>query len=367
MQRLAYYSLLIVVWFTSEIIQGQEPKPKYASKLHELFNKLEDEFQAKIKRLPQDDKYDKAVQKLETALVLQQIDLIKQHSQDRVASELLLRFVNYEWTSPNVSDIALDVLSKSFRDAPDAGLIAWELRTASDKPKALQFIQSVHGHHSRRDARAYAAYAEAYRLNSQGRLMGIPERDAIKLLEEAEKKLQRVVEEYGDVKGSDEIEPHTGRSLKEVISDDLYQVRHLSPGRKTPDFAGVTLDSKTIKLSEYAGKIVVLEFWESEGPRWSVQESQEIVAELFGKPVSLITINRDKKTDPARTAAKELKLSCPVICDAPEFKISHDYRAEFTPTSMILDHTGAIRVAEGNEKKKDLILRLLRSTPAVKK
>ncbi len=37
----------------------------------------------------------------------------------------------------------------------------------------------------------------------------------------------------------------------------------LKPGEKAPDFTLKTLDGKTVKLSDFKGKVVILHFWKS--------------------------------------------------------------------------------------------------------
>ena len=44
----------------------------------------------------------------------------------------------------------------------------------------------------------------------------------------------------------------------------LHEIRHLSVGKEAPDIEGEDQDGKRFKLSDYRGKVVLLDFW-SEG------------------------------------------------------------------------------------------------------
>jgi peroxiredoxin len=41
----------------------------------------------------------------------------------------------------------------------------------------------------------------------------------------------------------------------------LFELRHLRIGKVAPDIVGEDLDGVKFKLSDYRGKVVVLDFW----------------------------------------------------------------------------------------------------------
>ena len=71
---------------------------------------------------------------------------------------------------------------------------------------------------------------------------------------EATAMLQQAAEEYGDV-------PMRGRTLKEVAAGDLFEATRLQIGMEAPDITGDDIDGVEFKLSDYRGKVVVLDFW----------------------------------------------------------------------------------------------------------
>ena len=71
---------------------------------------------------------------------------------------------------------------------------------------------------------------------------------------ELEKMLSDVSENYADVE--------FGRGkLGELAESELFVFKYLSVGKVAPDIEGVDLDGEAFKLSEYRGKVVMLDFW----------------------------------------------------------------------------------------------------------
>jgi len=52
-----------------------------------------------------------------------------------------------------------------------------------------------------------------------------------------------------------------GRPFSEVIAGDRFQLEHLRIGMVAPDIVAKDLDGVEFKLSDYRGKVVVLDFW----------------------------------------------------------------------------------------------------------
>ncbi len=69
-----------------------------------------------------------------------------------------------------------------------------------------------------------------------------------------EKMLSDIAENYADVK--------FGRStLGKMAGDELFVFKFLSVGKVAPDIEGIDLDGEEFKLSDYRGKVVLLDFW----------------------------------------------------------------------------------------------------------
>ena len=72
---------------------------------------------------------------------------------------------------------------------------------------------------------------------------------------ESEKLLEEAADKYADVKTA--FDGTVGRKAK----SELFDLRHLSVGKAAPEVKGVDQDGKHFKLSDYKGKVVLLDFW----------------------------------------------------------------------------------------------------------
>ena len=88
---------------------------------------------------------------------------------------------------------------------------------------------------------------------STSRKLTLQDRD--KAVKDAEALFEQAVEKYGDV-----ILPRVG-SVGEKAKAVLFEIRHLVVGREAPDIEGKDQDGQLFKLSDYRGKVVLLDFW----------------------------------------------------------------------------------------------------------
>ena len=69
-----------------------------------------------------------------------------------------------------------------------------------------------------------------------------------------EKLLDSVIAEYKDVK-------LYNRPLTAMAEGNLFEYRFLSEGKTVPEIEGIDMDESPFKLSDYRGKVVMLDFW----------------------------------------------------------------------------------------------------------
>jgi hypothetical protein len=102
------------------------------------------------------------------------------------------------------------------------------------------------------DAKLAREFADLY---GKDYLDGLRRRDRAKAAGEAEALLVRATRDYGDVKLPD------GETVAEKAGPELFGIRHLSVGKQAPDIEGADQDGVRFKLSDYRGKVVLLDFW----------------------------------------------------------------------------------------------------------
>ena len=62
-------------------------------------------------------------------------------------------------------------------------------------------------------------------------------------------------DKYGDLKTT------SGRTFRELVEGDYFQLQNLRIGMVAPDIVAADFDGVEFKLSDYRGKVVVLDFW----------------------------------------------------------------------------------------------------------
>src|SRR5262249_2437788 len=73
---------------------------------------------------------------------------------------------------------------------------------------------------------------------------------------EIEDLFERCTEDFADV------ELHKGyRKLGDLAKGDLFEKRNLVIGKAAPEITGKDIDGTEFKLSDYRGKVVVIDFW----------------------------------------------------------------------------------------------------------
>lgn len=85
---------------------------------------------------------------------------------------------------------------------------------------------------------------------------GLLRRDRAEAVAEVEAAFERAAKEYAEVKL-----PYGGLTVGQKAESELYELRHLSVGKRSPEIAGEDQDSRPLALSDFRGKVVLLYFW----------------------------------------------------------------------------------------------------------
>ncbi len=135
-----------------------------------------------------------------------------------------------------------------------------------------------------------------------------------------------------------------------------HQTR-VSTGDKAPDFTLKTLEGKEVRLSDYKGKVVLINFWASWCPpcRAEMPLFEDVYKRYRDKGFEILAISTDVNEEAVHKFLKDIKVSFPILMD--DGKVSEIYGITGLPTSYLLDRDGKvirIRLGEYKEVETDL-------------
>jgi len=123
-------------------------------------------------------------------------------------------------------------------------------------------------------------------------------------------------------------------------------------GKPAPDFTGTDINGKTVKLSDYKGKIVVLESYNSDCPFCHNQyqgAAQDLQKELAAKGVIWLLVNSvnannfsHRSTAQAQQEWSDLKINATAWIDDTAGTIGHLYGMKTTPHVFIIAADGTL-------------------------
>ncbi len=198
------------------------------------------------------------------------IELAKQFPDEPEAVKALA------WVASNVRsgekfDLALDILHKQYVESEHVGQVCQMLPYAQSV-KAPQFLRDVMEKNPHESVKGMACFSLAKYLKRQVTMlnyMNSPETvaqfkqfygeefvgwlqslDADEVNQEVEGLFERVVEDST-----------FSQNIRDSAERELFEIRNLAIGKVAPEIEGEDIDGVDFKLTDYRGKVVVLDFW----------------------------------------------------------------------------------------------------------
>jgi hypothetical protein len=207
----------------------------------EAFLALARQMQARValvKQLKENPQAAKSVEESygkDHVLELQQADPAKLGAEaDKLYAELTEKYL------PDLKPTAIAVLCQQLYYTDDSEML----------------LRALYTRDKRDEVRGVACLALAQVLIRRAdNLASNDAQTASRLHKEGEKLLEEAAGKYADVKTA--FDGPVGRKAR----SELFDLRYLSAGKAAPDIQGTDQDGKSFKLSDYKGKVVLLDFW----------------------------------------------------------------------------------------------------------
>jgi hypothetical protein len=198
---------------------------------------------------------EKAISTLAT-LHRRAIELAVRHPRDPVAMKALEWVVNVRGPGPQTPQVASALVILRRDHSRDEGVAPLcENLDQLDSGESEAFLRGLAAENPSRPIQALALYELALLLHHRADSIASDRpQEADRYSREAEQTLARVASTYGREK--------TGkRTFADRAKTALDEFRRLSVGKPAPIIEGEDADGKRFKLSDYQGKVILLDFW----------------------------------------------------------------------------------------------------------
>ena len=339
------------------------------------------EFRDARQKATTDDERRKAVASRPDAnkYVARMIELVESAPDDPAAVDALIWVVELGGQTKEV-DQAIERLARDHVRSPRLGQLSGRLAHFMS-PAAERLLRAIAEKNPVGFVQGQASLALARLLNDEAPLvrqlklnkesaarvtqMFGPERtealrakDPNALAKEAESLFEAVVEKFGAASDRE-------GDLAKAAEAELHEIRGLAIGKTAPEITGEDLNGLPMKLSDYRGKVVVLDFWADWcGPcRAMYPHERSLVKRLDGKPFALLGVNGDEDLQKLKERMKQENITWPSWRDgsSADEPISTAWHVHGWPTIYVLDHKGVIRYngvrAEAMDKAVNTLLR----------
>ncbi|MCA9047453.1 MAG: redoxin domain-containing protein, partial [Planctomycetaceae bacterium] len=227
----------------------------------------------------------------------------------------------------------LDRLSTVAASVTDATALQRMVEGIGEAPWSLpldRFLRHLFNHCDNRDLQGTAGLKLVTCMSNSD--------DSTRLAAEIVSLLAELRDEFGEVTVGNQ-------SLKDVAEGSLPQWRFQIPQAGTPDIVGTDVDGNPLKLSDYAGKVVVLDFWADWCPhcRAMYGHEREMVERLKNQPFALLGINCDGDPERARTLQNSGTVTWKSWFDGQGGPIAEAWPIEGFPSIYVLDGQRRIR------------------------
>src|SRR6202142_594241 len=132
--------------------------------------------------------------------------------------------------------------------------------------------------------------------------------------------------------------------LGPVLAGSALAAAPTMVGKEAPDFVLRGMDGRNLRMSEYRGQVVLVNFW----ARWAGDSRQEMPAldrinTTYNRAgLVVLGVSVDEDLGRAGEFADAMKVSYPIMFDTGS-NIGRDYRLQTMPMTILVDRAGIVR------------------------
>lgn len=125
-------------------------------------------------------------------------------------------------------------------------------------------------------------------------------------------------------------------------------------GREAPDFVLKSYDGKNLRLSEYRGQVVLINFW----ARWASDSRAEMLAldrlnvTYQRTGLVILGVSVDEDLQHAHQFAAAMNVRYPILFDTGA-QLGRDYWLQSMPVTVLVDRAGVVRYSNVGYKRGD--------------
>jgi hypothetical protein len=179
------------------------------------------------------------------------VDLAEEHSGSPAAVAAWMWVIQVGGRSPRSDKsvrTAIDTLIEEYRDHPALTAPVKFAFYSGPIESTVRLLEGLWKRSERDETRAAAGYGLA-RLAISGLTPGEATRERARSL------FEQVQTSHGEVVF------HGERTYRQQIDGDLFELRQLVVGKIAPEISGEDLEGERFTLSEYRGRVILLQFW----------------------------------------------------------------------------------------------------------
>jgi thiol-disulfide isomerase/thioredoxin len=251
------------------------------------------------------------------------------------------------------SDRAFNLIARHHAGNPKVvkalNLLRWEQAEMTHAQQVwggngrLDFLRAVLRKNPEKQARGMAAFMLAQAAQQEAEGAKVNDVDIQTKRKEAIQLFQAAAKDFGDV----QLDNPQGK-IGDLAKHSLKALLKSPIGKPAVEIEGEDLEGKNFKLSDYRGKVVLLDFWGSWcGPcMYCVPQYRATVARFQGRPFVLIGVNSDKDRDKPKKLTGKESVNWRSFWNGKagaRGPISRSWEVNTWPTLYLIDHKGIVR------------------------